>query len=132
MKIESLNHIAMIVKDAAASAEFYKRYCGMETIHERNDNDIHVRWIRVPSQKDGFMIVLHETLGELSSEPGNMDHLGFYVESRKDVDEIAEMARKEGILLEGPEYAGPIVGYYCMIRDPDGYMAEFSCEQQKA
>ncbi len=131
MKIESLNHIAMIVKDAVVSAEFYKRYCGMETVHERNENDIHVRWIRIPSQKDGFMIVLLETLGELSSEPGNMDHLGFYVEGRKDVDEIAELARKEGILLEGPGYAGPVVGYYCMVRDPDGYMAEFSCEQMK-
>jgi catechol 2,3-dioxygenase-like lactoylglutathione lyase family enzyme len=131
MKIQSLNHIAMIVKNAAVSAEFYKRYCGMETIHERSDNDLHVRWVRVPGQKDGFMIVLLETLGELSSEPGNMDHLGFYVESRKDVDEIAEMARKEGILIEGPEYAGPIVGYFCMIRDPDGYLAEFSCEQMQ-
>jgi catechol 2,3-dioxygenase-like lactoylglutathione lyase family enzyme len=131
MKIESLNHIAMLVKNAAVSAEFYKRYCGMETIHERNDHDIHVRWLRVPSQKDGFMIVLLETLGELSSEPGNMDHLGFYVESRKDVDEIAGLAKKDGILLEGPEYAGPIIGYYCMVRDPDGYMAEFSCEQMK-
>jgi catechol 2,3-dioxygenase-like lactoylglutathione lyase family enzyme len=132
MKIESLNHIAMLVKDAAVSAEFYKRYCGMEIIHDRQDNEIHVSWLRVPSQKDGFMIVLLETLGELSTEPGNMDHLGFYVESRKDVDEIAAMARKEGILLSEPEYAGPIIGYYCMVRDPDGYMAEFSCEQMKA
>jgi lactoylglutathione lyase len=129
MKIESLNHIALMVKNAAASAEFYERFAGMKTIHAREENDLHVRWIQIPSQKDGFMIVLIETLGQLSSEPGNMDHLGFYVESRKDVDEIAEMASKDGILLEGPVYAGKVVGYYCIIQDPDGYMAEFSCEQ---
>jgi lactoylglutathione lyase len=132
MKVESLNHIAMLVKNAAASAEFYERYAGMKTIHAREEHDLHVRWIQVPAQKDGFMIVLIETLGQLSDEPGNMDHLGFYVESRKDVDAIAEMARKEGILIEGPVYAGEIVGYYCIIQDPDGYMAEFSCEQLRA
>jgi len=132
MKVESLNHIAMLVKNAAASAEFYERYAGMQTIHARQENDLHVRWIQVPAQKDGFMIVLIETLGQLSDEPGNMDHLGFYVEGRKDVDAIADMARKEGILLEGPVYAGQVVGYYCIVQDPDGYMAEFSCEQLRA
>jgi catechol 2,3-dioxygenase-like lactoylglutathione lyase family enzyme len=129
MKVQTLNHIALHVSDADKSAEFYNRYCGMETIHSREDNDIHVRWVRHPDQKDGFMIVLLETLGALSTEPGNMDHLGFYVESRKDVDEIAEKAKKEGVLVEDPQYAGPIVGYFCMIRDPDGYLVEFSCEQ---
>ena len=77
MKIESLNHIAMLVKNAAASAGFYERYAGMNTIHARQENDLHVRWIQVPAQKDGFMLVLIETLGQLSDEPGNMDHLGF-------------------------------------------------------
>jgi hypothetical protein len=31
-----------------------------------------------------------------------------------------------GILVEGPTDAGPIVGYYCIVNDPDGNPVEFS------
>jgi catechol 2,3-dioxygenase-like lactoylglutathione lyase family enzyme len=131
MKIESVNHIALMVTDAAASAEFYRRFCGMETVHSRNDGDVHVRWVRHPNQPDGFMLVLIESIAEISEDTGRMDHLGIYVEARKDVDEIAALAKKEGNLIEGPVYAGEIVGYYCMVRDPDGNLVEFSCEQAR-
>jgi catechol 2,3-dioxygenase-like lactoylglutathione lyase family enzyme len=130
MKILSLNHAALHVTSAERSAAFYTRHCGMEVIHSRTESGLTVKWIRHPAQKDGFMLVLLETLGDLSQEPGNMDHLGFYVEDRATVDEIATRADAEGILLEGPVYAGPVIGYYCMIQDPDGYILEFSCEQQ--
>lgn len=91
-----------------------------------------MQWIRHPNQTDGFMLVLIESLGEPAADSGNMNHLGFYVENRRDVDEIANLAKKNGILMEGPIYAGPIVGYYCMILDPDGNLVEFSCEQAQA
>lgn len=131
MKIESVNHIALQVSDASRSADFYKRYCGMETVHSRTDGDLHVKWVRVPHQKDGFMLVLLETLADLSAAAGTMDHIGLFVDCRKDVDEIADIARQEGILIEGPVYAGEVVGYYCMIQDPDGNLVEFSCEQKR-
>ena len=128
MKVISLNHAALHVTNAARSATFFREYCGMEVIHTRTQADLTVKWVRIPSQKDGFMLVLLETLGDLSVEPGNMDHLGFFVEDRDGVDQIAAKAQAQGILLEGPVYAGPVIGYYCMIQDPDGYILEFSCE----
>ena len=129
MKIESVNHIALVVADAEKSAEFYQNYCGMEVIHQRQDGDFHVKWVRAPQQKDGFMLVLLETLADVSAAGGLMDHLGIYVENRSAVDAIAAKANQDGILVEGPVYAGEIVGYYCMVRDPDGNLVEFSCEQ---
>jgi len=48
------------------------------------------------------------------------------------VDALAARARLAGILVEEPTYAGPVVGYFCMIQDPDGNLLEFSCEQLKA
>jgi lactoylglutathione lyase len=131
MKIEILNHLALIVRDAQKTAEFYQRYCGMEVIHSREDGDFHIKWVRHPEQKDGFMLVLLETLAESTASSGNMDHLGIYVKSRADVDEIANLARADGILMDGPAYAGEIVGYYCMVQDPDGNLVEFSCEQKR-
>ena len=123
--------MALQVRDAERSADFYKNYCGMEVVHAREEGEMHVRWIRLPGQKDAFMLVLLETLADLTAAAGTMDHLGFYVESRKDVDEIARRAAQDGILIEGPVYAGKIVGYYCMIQDPDGNLVEFSCEQMR-
>lgn len=128
MKVLSLNHAALHVTSAERSAAFFKEYCGMEVIHSRTQADLTVKWVRVTGQPDGFMLVLLETLGELSVEPGNVDHLGFYVQDRASVDQIAAKAQTQGILLEGPVYAGPVIGYYCMIQDPDGYILEFSCE----
>ena len=131
MKIEGVNHIALRVREAARSAEFYKHYCGMEIVQERAEGDMNNIWVRLPNQKDGFMLVLFETLGESSAATGTMDHIGIYVESRKDVDEIAGRAKAAGALMDGPSYAGPIVGYYCMVEDPDGNLVEFSCEQMR-
>lgn len=131
MEFESVNHIALLVKDAEKSAQFYVRFCGMEIIHSRKDGDISIRWVQMPNQKDGFMIVLLETLGQIPDDSGRMDHLGLYAKTRADVDQIAAMAKKAGILIEGPRDGGPIIGYYCMIQDPDGNLVEFSADHAR-
>jgi catechol 2,3-dioxygenase-like lactoylglutathione lyase family enzyme len=58
-----------------------------------------------------------------------MDHFGFHVSERADVNAIAEHARSQRILHDEPQYAGPVVGYFCTIKDPDGNLVEFSCDQ---
>jgi len=55
-----------------------------------------------------------------------MAHFGYDLPSRAAVDDIARRAQAEGVLMQGPADAGPIVGYYCMLRDPDGNLVEFS------
>jgi catechol 2,3-dioxygenase-like lactoylglutathione lyase family enzyme len=127
--IERLDHVALLASDAEVSAAFYCDWAGMEVIHERNDG-AEVRWVRRKDDPSGLIIVV---LG-VGSEggPGQMDHFGFHVSSRADVDDIAERAQAAGILVEGPKYAGPVVGYFCQISDPDGNQLEFSCEQLKA
>ena len=131
MEFESVNHIALLVKDAEKSALFYQRYCGMEVIHSRKDGDINIRWVQLPEQKDGFMMVLLETLAEIPDESGRMDHIGIYVRSRDNVDELAKRAKNEGLLIEGPQDGGPIIGYYCMVQDPDGNLVEFSADHAR-
>ena len=39
------------------------------------------------------------------------------------------MAKDEGCLLLGPMYRNPVVGYICIVTDPDGNNVEFSVEQ---
>ena len=39
------------------------------------------------------------------------------------------MGDDDGILVEKPKDAGPVVGYFCMVHDPDGNWVEFSFGQ---
>lgn len=127
--IERLDHVALLVRDVAASAAFYCDWASMEVIHERDDG-ARVRWARLKGQPSSLIIVMIETGRDRPA--GYMDHWGFHVPARADVDGIAERARAAGILAKGPLYSGPVVGYYCIINDPDGNELEFSCEQLKA
>ena len=58
-----------------------------------------------------------------------LDHFGFQCESRAEVDRIAELARQQNILVEPPVNVGGVVGYFTMVRDPDGHIVEFTFGQ---
>jgi catechol 2,3-dioxygenase-like lactoylglutathione lyase family enzyme len=130
--IERLDHVAMLTADPVRAAQFYTEWAGMRVIHQRQDpgSTHRVSWVRLAHDQSGLIIVLVES--DEREEQGRMDHFGFHVSSRADVDEIAGRARAAGILVDEPQYAGPIVGYFCTIKDPDGNLLEFSCEQLKA
>ena len=59
----------------------------------------------------------------------SISHLGISLETRDDVDRVAAMAKEEGTLVLGPMYRNEVVGYICLLRDPDGNNVEFSVEQ---
>ncbi len=130
--IERLDHIAILTPDVERAKLFYRDFAGMEVIHDRTDPDDNhqVAWARMAGDQNGVIIVLIQS--DERRPRGPMDHFGFHVTSRADVDTIAERAREAGILVDEPQYAGPVVGYFCTIKDPDGNLLEFSCEQLKA
>ena len=68
-----------------------------------------------------FLLVIGE--GEVTFR---MDHLGFQCDVREQVDQIAERGRELGILVEPPTDVGGSVGYFTMLRDPDGHLVEFT------
>ena len=129
MIVSKLDHVALLTADARRAARFYCEWAGMEIIHERHDEDSdnHVIWVRLKDDTDGLTIVLLEGHGIRSD--GRMDHFGFHVGTRSDVNALAEHARGQGILVDEPQYAGPVVGYFCTIKDPDGNLVEFACDQ---
>ena len=49
--------------------------------------------------------------------------------SRDEVDHLAARARAERCLISGPADAGPPVGYWAFVRDPDGHTLEVSFGQ---
>jgi hypothetical protein len=61
-----------------------------------------------------------------------LDHLGFQCDSRGEVEAIATRSEKLGILEYAPTDSGGSVGYWTMIRDPDGHLVEFTYGQPLA
>ena len=146
-----LTHIALPVRDIDATLAFYKRYTSLDVIHERFDDETGLRtaWLANPGDRTDagdqmgisaarFVIVLicgtlpKQITGDIVEEYGflrSISHLGLSCESRDAVDRIAAMAKEEGCLLLGPMYRNPVVGYICIVTDPDGNNIEFSVEQ---
>jgi lactoylglutathione lyase len=139
-----LTHIALPVRDLEATLAFYEKYTKLVNIHERQDPETGLRTAWLANKRDitdagaRFVIVLiHGKLptkitGDIKEQYGflkSISHLGISVESRAEVDRLAEMAREDGCLLLGPMYRNEVVGYICVVTDPDGNNIEFSVEQ---
>jgi lactoylglutathione lyase len=139
-----LTHIALPVRDLDATLAFFAKYTTLVNIHERCDPDTDMRSVWLANARDvteagaRFVIVLicgklpTKITGDIKEEYGflrSISHLGISLETRQEVDDIAAMAREDGCLLLGPMYRNEVVGYICVITDPDGNNVEFSVEQ---
>lgn len=139
-----LTHIALPVRDLDAHLAFWAKYTSLVKIHERTDADTGLRSVWLANERDlteaaaRFVIVLIEgslptqITGDIAEEYGflrSIAHLGISLDTRADVDRVAEMAAEDGILVLGPMYRNEVVGYICLVRDPDGNNVEFSVEQ---
>jgi catechol 2,3-dioxygenase-like lactoylglutathione lyase family enzyme len=101
----------------------------MEVVHRRCD-ETPVAWLGWGEDPPVFVIVLLEGDYEQNAQPA-WQHIGLSVDSREEVDAVYQRAEADGIAeLWPPAYAGPIVGYFCGVRDPDGNMVEFSHGQR--
>ena len=116
-----LTHVALSVRDLQASADFYERFAGMHVVHRREG----VLWLSDKTRP--FVIVLMES--ENVSPLGPNAHLGIACQSREDVDRLCAQAQDENLEVQGPLDYGPPVGYWTIVRDPDGHSVEFSYGQ---
>jgi catechol 2,3-dioxygenase-like lactoylglutathione lyase family enzyme len=116
------------VRDIERSIAFYQRYCGMRVIRDRID-DFRVVWLGWEERDAGFVIVLLAAPYATNTQPP-YQHIGLATESRAEVDALAAKAAADGVeVVWPPQDGGPIVGYFCGLRDPDGNMIETSYGQ---
>ena len=121
----ALTHVAFGVRDLDRTIAFYRKHVRLHVVHEREEHGSRVVWLGERTEDPTFVLVFFEVPGDTSG-PSPLQHLGFALSSRDDVNAAADAARSDGILLLEPAYAGPIVGYFCIVRDPDGIQVEFS------
>jgi catechol 2,3-dioxygenase-like lactoylglutathione lyase family enzyme len=141
-----LTHIALPVRDLGKHLAFWERYTTMKIVSQRQDPETGLRTAWLANERDirpdggaRFVVVLIEgslprdIVGDEMKEEytflTSISHLGISLDSREDVDRVAAMAKEEGTLVLGPLYRNQVVGYICLLRDPDGNNVEFSVEQ---
>jgi catechol 2,3-dioxygenase-like lactoylglutathione lyase family enzyme len=120
-------HITINCSDIDASVDFYTSLCGLSIVRDRRLEGRHNVWLgpaTSPSEDPVFVLVIVQD--EVKSR---LDHFGFQCDSREEVDRIAELAREQDILVEPPVDVGGVVGYFAMVRDPDGHIVEFTFGQ---
>lgn len=119
-------HIAIFARDIDRAVTFYRRYADLLEVHRRVDGGVSVVWLAERGRETEFVVVLIAADHADAVQPAPLAHIGYSVATRAEVDRLARQASDEGILNEGPRDAGPIVGYYCIVADPDGNLVEFS------
>ena len=118
-----LAHIALPVRSLAASIAFYARFANMQVVHSR----LGVAWISDGTRP--FAIVLLESTAETIPLLLPYAHLGVGVASRAEVDRLCQLARDAQCLVREPEDSGRPVGYWALLRDPDGHTLELAYGQ---
>jgi lactoylglutathione lyase len=131
------NHVAVHVRDIDASIAFYSEYGGMEVLEIRGSGGHRVAWMITPTARAVLVLVgeprprLRRRLAMLLARilPPSF-HLGVALASREDVERLCDRARRAGCLRREPADHGPPVGFYGMLRDPDGNNFELSHGQR--
>jgi lactoylglutathione lyase len=120
-------HITINCSDLDASVDFYTSLCGLSIVRDRRLEGRHNVWLG-PATKPGedplFVLVIVQ-----DEVKARLDHFGFQCASRAEVDRIVAQARQQDILVQPPIDAGGVVGYFAMVRDPDGHVVEFTFGQ---
>ncbi|MGQ0763493.1 MAG: VOC family protein [Acidobacteriota bacterium] len=120
-------HITINCSDLERSIDFYTSLCGLSIVRDRRAEGRHNIWLgpkTAAGQDPVFVLVVVQ-----DEVKARLDHFGFQCDSRAEVDRIAELAREQDILVEPPIDIGGVVGYFTMVRDPDGHLVEFTAGQ---
>lgn len=121
-------HVALPVTDLERSINFYAKYARMKAVHRRTEESgYEVAWITDETRP--FVIVLLEK-PDVPHPLLPPAHLGVACESIEAVNRLCDQARQEGCLEDGPADAGPPIGYWAFIRDPDGHILEVTYGQE--
>jgi catechol 2,3-dioxygenase-like lactoylglutathione lyase family enzyme len=117
-----LDHLALAVRDEAASRGFYEKYFGFEVARRAEDGTLMMR------NADAFSLALGRWDEDVKLP--SFLHFGFEAASPEQVHEYANRFRADGLEIV-EEWDEP--GYVSVkVRDPSGYVVEVACEPDDA
>ena len=110
MALLGLRHLALRVRDPQASKKFYCEGFAMSVVWEPDADNVYL--------SSGFdNLALHR---DPAATSGALDHLGFIVDAKEEVDRIATAFRERGVtIVAAPrDHRDGSRSFYCL--DPDG------------
>lgn len=119
-----IHHLAVTVSDLDASTAFYERLFGMPPASELEDDGLRRRLFALPGGVN-LGLTEHDPTTEETFTPfrPGMDHLGFGVESRRELEAWADHLTQIGAEHDGIVDAP--YGSALSVKDPDGIALEF-------
>jgi len=121
IQTQGLTHIHLAVRDLPRSVAFYHDVFGMEVQTERSDATI--AFMRTPGSVDTLTLRLASPDEPVGQKGGGVDHFGFRLKDRKDLDAAVDaVVAAGGQLVDRGEHV-PGVGF-AYVEDVDGYVIE--------
>ena len=116
IKTFGLTHIALAVKDARRSFDFYRKVFGVVKVYD----DGGFIQAQTPGSRD---VLVFDESAPRTGKRGGIEHFGFRLTKPKDVEAAAKAVKQAGgkILDQGEFCPGEP---YLFCADPDGYVVE--------
>jgi catechol 2,3-dioxygenase-like lactoylglutathione lyase family enzyme len=117
MKLQGMRHIALRVSDMARAREFYEGILGLAVVWEPDAENVYLS-----SGEDN--IALHAAAGPIQGGQ-RLDHFGFVLPTRGDVDRAEEELKRKGVRISKPakDHRDGSRSFY--TSDPDGNVIQF-------
>ncbi|MDR3490698.1 MAG: VOC family protein [Gammaproteobacteria bacterium] len=115
---KGLHHVALFVKNLTECEHFYTQLLGMKIDWQPDADNIYLT-----SGNDNF--ALHRAPADFNpAKHQRLDHIGFFLDERKDVDVWCDYLRENGVEIKaGPkEHRDGTRSFYCA--DPDGNIVQ--------
>ena len=118
IETQGLTHINLLVADIQRAKRFYETVFGFEATFWQGPSLV---FLRPPGTSD--TITLQEK-PDASRTVGNIDHFGFRLTDRRQLDRaVDELVKAGGALIERGEHEPGRP--YAYVTDPDGHIIEF-------
>ncbi len=120
MQTLGLRHLALNVKSAQRSKEFYMNFLGMSCEWEP---DLKSVYLTTDSQDN---LALHERKDDVDFDLKHqaLNHLGFIAKSISDVDAYYEKALQNSVTIVAKPKQHRDGAYSFYMKDPDGYVVQ--------
>ncbi len=121
--LKGMRHIALKVRDAARSKQFYQEILGMEVVWEPDADNVYLS-----SGCDNIAIHQVSPTYLKRAEERQLDHLGFVVEHIERVKELEQEFRSQGVTIVHAFkiHRDGSASFYCA--DPDGILIQMLYE----
>ena len=97
-KLNGLRHLALVVEDLEACEDFYRNILGMEVLVRANDNLVYLTL-----GNDNLSLGRARPGGPAAPVRRPMDHFGFIVDTKDDLQAWFEFMQEKGVnLLDAP------------------------------